>query len=420
MASSVAQRRPFEEINVSTRAFWSLPAAERERSFSTLRKHRPVSWQPPFEHVLANDPNDAGYWAVVRHADIVDVSRRHDVFVSSLGVMFESLPEEISKTTQSFLVMDPPQHTKIRRLVSAAFTPKQVRRIEDQIKANAESIVRELAAAGSGADFVRHCAGRLPLRTLSDMVGIPPDERDRVVDAAEAIVSVSDPAFLDGRPANAVFFGAMTELKESALTLAEQRRMKPADDLMTNLVLAEVDGQRLTDDEIASFFLLLAVAGNDTTRQTTSHALKALTDYPDQREWLMADLDGRIGYAVEEFVRWATPVMSFRRTAVADFELNGQHIRAGDKVGMFYTSGNRDAEVFAHPDEFDLSRDPNPHIGFGGGGVHFCLGNQVARTQLRAIFRELLHQLPDIRAGEPQYLLGGNFVHAIRSMPWQL
>ena len=162
--------------------------------------------------------------------------------------------------------------------------------------------------------------------------------------------------------------------------------------------------------------MLLAVAGNDTTRQTTSHALKALTDFPGERAWLQAGFEDRIGTAVEEFIRWATPVMTFRRTAATDFELGGQQIRAGDKVVMFYASGNRDTEAFDEPGRFDLSRSPNPHLGFGGGGVHFCLGAHVARAQLRAIFGELLSQLPEIAAGEPVYV-PGNFIHAIRSMP---
>lgn len=409
--------RPYDETDVSSSAFWSGHAADRERSFARLREERPVSWHPPAESpLLPTAADDPGFWAVVRHGDIVSVSRRNDIFVSGQGVMFGEAPPELLEATQSFLAMDAPKHTKIRRLVSAAFTPRQVRRIEDQIGANARTIVEELAAAGSGVDFVQHCGGRLPIRTLSDMVGIPEEERDGVADAAEVLVAAGDPAFLAGRDLLTVVFGAQVHLHTVARKIAAERRVEPRDDLMSDLVRAEVDGERLTDEEISAFFVLLSVAGNDTTRQTTAHALKALTDFPEQRAWLVADFDGRIDRAVEEFVRWATPVMTFRRTAVADFELGGQRISAGEKVVMFYASGNRDAEVFADPGRFDLSRDPNPHVGFGGGGVHYCLGNQIAKAQLRAIFRELLHQLPDIRAGEPDYL-AGNFVHAVRAMP---
>jgi cytochrome P450 len=213
-----------------------------------------------------------------------------------------------------------------------------------------------------------------------------------------------------------VLFEAQTNVHQVAGMLAAQRREHPGDDLFTSLVTAEVDGDKLADADIAAFFVLMTVAGNDTTRQTTSHALKALTDYPDQRAWLLEDFDNRIAGAVEEFIRWASPVMTFRRTAATDFDISGQTIRAGEKVVMFYPSGNWDTEVFEHPERVDLSRSPNPHVGFGGGGVHFCLGAHVARAQLRAIFGELLRQLPDIQAGEATYV-PGNFIHAIRSMP---
>ncbi|ORW06147.1 cytochrome [Mycobacterium kyorinense] len=411
-----ATARAYDPIDLSSRAFWSTTAGERERSFAVLRAERPVSWHPPVEDAMLNDPADSGFWAITRHADIVTVSRTNEVFLSGKGVMFENYPEELLESTQSFLAMDPPRHTMLRKLATAAFTPRQVRRIEDSIKANAKTIVEELKSAGSGADFVEHCAKELPLRTLSDMVGIPDSERERVAHAADALVSTNDPVYLDGRDPMQVMFENVMYLHQVAATLAAQRRNHPGDDLFSSLVNAEVDGDRLTDADVAAYFVLLAVAGNDTTRQTTSHALKALTDFPDQRAWLLEDFDNRIGAAVEEFIRFATPVMTFRRTAATDYELGGQAIRAGEKVVMFYASGNRDDRVFDHPDRFDLSRDPNPHVGFGGGGQHYCLGTHVARAQLRAIFGELLRQLPDIEAGDPEYL-AGNFIHGIRTMP---
>ncbi len=408
--------RAYDPIDLSSRAFWSTTAAERERSFAVLRADRPVSWHPPVEDALMSDPDDPGYWAVTRRSDIVAVSRNNEVFLSGKGVIFENVPVELLEASQSFLAMDPPRHTKLRKLVSAAFTPRQVRRIEDSIKANAKTIVEELRAAGSGADFVEQCAKQLPIRTLSDMVGIPESERQRVAHAADALVSWADPAYLAGRNPLEVLIENQMYLHQVAGALAAERRERPGDDLFSGLVNAEVDGDRLTDADVAAFFVLLAVAGNDTTRQTTSHAMKALTDFPDQRAWLLEDFDNRIGTAVEEFIRWATPVMTFRRTAATDVELGGQTIRAGEKVVMFYPSGNWDTDAFVHPERFDLSRNPNPHVGFGGGGVHFCLGAHVARAQLRAIFGELLSQLPDIQAGDPAYV-PGNFIHAIRSMP---
>jgi cytochrome P450 len=416
MTATAATPRAYDPIDLSSRAFWATTAAERERSFAVLRAERPVSWHPPVEDALLQDPDDPGYWAITRRADIATVSRTSEVFLSGKGVIFENVPEELLEASQSFLAMDPPRHTFLRKLVSAAFTPRQVRRIEDSIKANAKTIVEELRVAGSGADFVEQCAKELPIRTLSDMVGIPESERQRVAHAADAMVSWADPVYLDRRNPMEVLVEAQMYIHQVAFALAAERREHPGDDLFSSLVNAEVDGDRLADADVAAFFVLLAVAANDTTRQTTSHAMKALTDFPDQRAWLLEDFDNRIGAAIEEFIRWATPVMTFRRTAATDFELGGQTIRAGEKAVMFYPSGNWDTEVFEYPERFDLSRSPNPHVGFGGGGVHFCLGAHVARAQLRAIFAELLRQLPNIEAGEPAYV-PGNFIHAIRSMP---
>jgi cytochrome P450 len=408
--------RPYDPTDLSSRAFWSTTAAHRESAFAELRAHRPVSWHPPVEDALMQDPNDLGYWAVTRHADIVAISRDSETFLSGKGVLFENVPEELLEASQSFLAMDPPRHTMIRKVVHSAFTPRQVRRIEDSINANARTIVGELRDAGSGADFVEHCAKELPIRTLSDMVGIPESERAQVAHAADAMVSTGDPVFLDGRNPLEVLVTAQMYLHQVAGALAADRRANPGDDLISALVHAEVDGDRLTDAEVAAFFVLLAVAGNDTTRQTTSHAMKALTDFRDQRAWLTSDFDDRIGSAVEEFVRWATPVMTFRRTASRDCVVGEQPIAAGEKVVMFYSSGNFDTDVFDAPDRLDLGRKPNPHVGFGGGGRHFCLGAHVARAQLRAIFAELLTQLPDVEAGEPDYV-PGNFIHGIRAMP---
>jgi cytochrome P450 len=416
MTATAATPRAYDRIDLSSRAFWATSAQERERSFAVLRAERPVSWHPPVEDALMKDPDDPGYWAITRRADIVAVSRNNEAFLSSKGVIFENVPEELLEASQSFLAMDPPRHTFLRKLVSAAFTPRQVRRIEDSIKASAKTIVEELEAAGSGADFVEHCAKELPIRTLSDMVGIPESDRQRVEHAADAMVSWADPVSLAGRNPLEVLVEAQMTIHQVAFALAAERREHPGDDLFSSLVNAEVDGDRLADTDIAAFFVLLAVAANDTTRQTTTHALKALTDFPDQRAWLLEDFDNRAGGAIEEFIRWASPVMTFRRTAATDFELGDQTIRAGEKVVMFYPSGNWDTDVFEHPERLDLSRSPNPHVGFGGGGVHFCLGAHVARAQLRAIFSELLRQLPDIQAGDPAYV-PGNFIHAVRSMP---
>lgn len=407
--------RAYDPIELSSKAFWSKSAAEREQSFAILRRERPVSWQPPVEDAWMPDPDDVGYWAVVRHADIQEVSRRNDVFISGQGVTFEKLPPAVNRGSQSILALDPPEHTKVRRLISSAFTPRQIQKIEDQIKANAKSIVDAIAAKGS-ADMVSEVSAVLPLWTVCEMVGIPREEWDDVARAAELIIGWNDEDIRQGRERGPVLAEVGWYLTKLARRLAEERRCEPRGDLLTALVQAEVDGERLNDVEISSFFTLLCVAGTDTTRQTASHTIKALTDHPEQRAWLMEDYDARIGGAIEEFVRWATPVMTFKRTCVQDFELNGQLIRAGEPVVMFYTSGNRDESVFDAPRDFDLSRSPNPHVSFGGGGAHYCLGNQLAKVQLRALFRELLTRLPDIQAGEP-VPLAGNLIHGIKSMP---
>lgn len=285
--------RPYDAVDLSSRAFWATTAADREVAFAQLRAERPVSWHPPVEDALMHDPDDKGFWAVTRHADIVAISRDSETFLSGQGVLFENVPQELLEASQSFLAMDAPRHTLIRKLVHSAFTPRQVARIEDSIKANAAAIVAELKAAGSGVDFVDHCAKELPIRTLSDMVGIPEGEREKVAHAADALVSWADPIYLAGRHPLEVLLENQMYLHQVANTLAAERRENPGNDLISALVHAEVDGDRLTDAEVAAFFVLLAVAGNDTTRQTTSHALKALTDFEDQRAWLMEDFEDR-------------------------------------------------------------------------------------------------------------------------------
>jgi cytochrome P450 len=417
MASSdtAVTSRSYDPIDLSSKAFWSTTAAEREASFSELRTARPLSWHPPVEESLLPDPTDPGFWAVVRHQDVVDISRNPEVFVSGQGVLFENVPVELLESSQSFLAMDSPRHTKVRRLVSAAFTPRQIARIEDQIAATAADIVNSLAE-NTSAEFVSECAAELPMRTICDMIGIPVEQRKLVVDAVATATGWNDPEVLGERSALDALFTDQATLHTIASELAAGRRSHPEADLITSLVQAEIEGEQLTDAEIGAFFVLLCVAGNDTTRQTTSHGIKAIADRPDQLAWLREDLPGRLPKAVEELVRWASPVMTFRRTAATDVELHDVTINAGEKVVMFYPSANWDRQVFQSPDRLDLSRDPNPHVGFGGGGVHFCLGASIARTQLRAIFGQLLSRLQDIEVGEPSYLTG-NFIHGVKSLP---
>lgn len=417
MTSTVPEKRQYDPVSVSPLSFWAGTADEREEKFKILRDERPISWHPPLEGALM-PPQQDGIWAITRHEDIVAVSKDWETFSSADGIQQEEVPDDISEAAASFLAMDPPRHTRLRRLVSAAFTPKRVKAIDEQIRDQAKKIVDDLIEAGD-CDFVEQVSKRLPMWTIYEMMGLPPEQREAGAHAADGMVSWADEEVAAGREPGEVLNESLVTLLSMGLDLAEQRRAKPADDLMTNLVQAEVDGEKLTDEEIGAFFVLLSVAGNDTTRNTISLTTKALTEFPDQKKYLMEDYDGRIGTAIEEFVRWASPVMSFRRTVTRDTELRGQPIKAGEWVVTFFSSGNRDDRVFTDPNTFDLSRNPNPHVAFGGGGVHFCMGNMLAKTQLRAIFKELLFRVPNLRVGEPTYLVG-NFVRAVKSMPCTL
>ncbi|MDT5303804.1 MAG: hypothetical protein QOG79_7228 [Mycobacterium sp.] len=419
--NDVAATRPYDELNVSSDAFWEQNVEERDLTFKQLREQRPVSWQPPIETALHPQQDDPGFWAVVRHADIVEVSKNSEAFVSGYGVMFDVLPPVFLQMAMSFLAMDNPQHDKVRGLVGKAFTKPQIKRIDDDIASRARRIVAtagDKAAAGEPIDFVSDISRHLPIEMFSDMFGVPEELRPTVAHLADEIVAWADPVLLAGRDGAQVQVEATTQIHQIAAQLIAERRTEPAEDLLTNLVRAEVDGEQLTDPEISAVMVLFAVAGTDTTRHTASFAVKALTDFPDQRQWLWEDFEGRIDSAIEEFLRWGSVVLNFRRTAVAEYELNGQQILPGDKVVMMYASGNRDAEVFDNPDTFDLTRQPNPHIAFGGGGLHFCLGNQLAKSMLRSLFRELHRQMPDFVAGD-QTLMKTNFMRGVVSLPFE-
>lgn len=419
--------RPYDKADLSSKAFWQATMDEREETFALLRRERPVTWHPPFEDQLLDDPDDHGFWAVVTHDDLKDVTRRHEDFLSGPGILMESLPADFVEAGQSIIAMDPPQHSKMRRLVASTFTPRQMKRTEGRIRANAAMVVDNLIAKAKASpdgvvDFVGECAALLPMHNISDLMGLPDGERQKAAHEASVGMAWNDPEMTGNTKEERLgrIFEALMYLHGMATTAAAERRQQPADDLLTALAEAEIDGEVLTDHEIGSFFVLLTVAGNDTTRQSTSLGLRALTDHPDQRAWLLEDLEGRAQTAVEELVRWATPIMTFRRTASRDTELHNEQITAGDKVVMFYSSANRDDNAIDRPHELDLSRNPNPHVGFGGNGIHHCLGNQLARYQLRALFSELLTRAPQIESvGEPT-MVPSNFFHQVKRMPCQL
>lgn len=411
--ASSAQAREYSPFDITSHEFWSRPFAVRDETFAQLRAAEGLSWHQPLSTLF--DVEEPGFWALTRRADIQFVSQHPELFTSAQGVALDPMPADVQKFATFFLMMDPPEHTVYRRLIGSAFTPRNVRRIEEQIHANAVDVVDQLIGVGN-VDFVEACSAQLPMRTISDMLGVPKADQPALAKAAEKLFSMSDDEYSSLEERAVATINEIMLISNTGVELAKFRRANPGDDLMTSIVNAEVDGHRLTDEEIGAFLILLASAGNDTTKQTTTHAMMALAAHPDQRDWLMADFDGRIGPAVEEFVRWATPVIQFARFATEDVEVAGQTIRAGEKVGLFYCSANRDEAVFTDPQRFDLSRSPNPHLGFGGGGPHFCLGNQLAKTELRNLFRELLTRLKTIEFGEPE-LLHSSFVHGIKRVP---
>ncbi|MUL78699.1 cytochrome P450 [Mycolicibacterium sp. CBMA 226] len=402
--------------DLSDYGFWSQDPDTRARIFAELRAEQPVRWvrQPATPVFPEPDPED-GFWAALSHADIRRVSRDHETFCSSQGIHLDSLPPEMLEAAASFLGMDNPRHASVRGLVQKAFSMRAVRQITDQIEHDAQAVVDQLAD-DEGGDFVQRVSMRLPAMTIARMLGVPEADRETMLTAVEDMVSSSDEEYLEGREGLEVLFGGVVVLATYAMEMAERRRTDPADDLISALVEAELDGEKLSDAEIGAFFVLLASAGNDTTRQTTSAAMYELTRNPDQRALLLADLPGRINSAIEEFVRHSTPVMTFARTATCDTELGGQAIRKGEKVVLFYSSGNRDEKVFENPDAFDILRNPNDHLGFGGGGAHYCMGAPIAKAQLRALFTRLLTTYPELTVAQPSYI-PGHFMNAIRSMP---
>jgi cytochrome P450 len=418
MCDATAMIRDFDEVDVSTNAFWELNAQERDARLAILRAERPVSWQRPAAG-MGTLPGfeGAGYWAILRHADVMTVSRDPETYSSAQGYMIEEMPMEILENAGSFLGMDHPRHTQMRRLVSQAFSPRRVRILEEKIAARARTLADDLLAKGEG-DFVKTVAMPMPSLTYAEIVGVEEEDRERVVALADNMVAYNDPDALQGRDGLTLLMETLVGIYAEAADLVERRRTDPGEDILTGLVQAELDGQRLTEEEIAAFLVLVSVAANDTTRNSISHGMRALTQFPEQKALLEEDLERHLPGAIEEIIRWATPVMTFRRTATRDAELNGVAIAEGEKVVMFYNSANRDESVFPDPWTFDITREAQ-HVGFGGGGPHFCLGASLARSMLRSMFRELITRAPTIEFGEPTFLMG-NFIHGITAMPYKV
>ena len=402
------------DIDLSSWDFWALDDDLRDGAFATLRREAPISFWP--EPVQEGFEEGAGHWALSKFDDVFYASRHPEIFSSYPNITINDQPPEVAEFFGSMIALDDPRHQRLRSIVSRAFTPKVVARTEASVRDRARRLVTSLIANhpdGTG-EAVGELAGPLPLQVICDMMGIPEEDHQRIFHWTNVILGFGDPDLAtDFEEFTKVSF----EIGGYATALAEDRRVNHRDDLTTSLVQAEVDGERLTSAEIASFFILLVVAGNETTRNAISHGLLALARYPEQREQWWADFDGLTHSAVEEIVRWASPVIYMRRTLTEDTELSGTKLAAGDKATLWYCSANRDESKFADPWTFDVARNPNPHVGFGGGGAHFCLGANLARREIGVMFEELHREISDIVATEEPAQLLSPFIHGIKTLP---
>jgi len=405
---------PLEAIRLGEPEFWLRPPEEREGAFATLRAERPVSFHEEWDSGIL--PKGPGFWSLAKHAEVLEASRQPELFCSGKGSNIGDMPQQFNEFFGSMINMDDPRHARLRRIVSRGFTPRRIQQVEHEVGRKAAAIVDRVIEKGE-CDFVEEIAAALPLTIICDMMGIPESQYRFVFDRTNVILGAGDPEYVpdQGNIVQALL-GAGAELSQLAQDLGRHRAAHPGDDLVSALVTADVEGERLTDAELGSFFVLLAVAGNETTRNAISHGMKALCDHPDQRAIWAADFERVAPTAVDEIVRWATPVIHFRRTATRDTTLGGQRIREGEKVVLWYCSANRDEEVFDAPFRFDVRRSPNPHVGFGGPGPHFCLGAHLARREITVMFRELFRRLPDLEVVEPPARLASFFIHGIKRM----
>ncbi|MGI5414895.1 cytochrome P450 [Actinomadura luteofluorescens] len=390
--------------------FWSKPQDERDEMFASLR----AADGPVFCPV----PDEPGFYAITRYEDVAEASRNPQVFSSQpTAVSLVDPPPQVAPYSGSMISIDDPRHARLRRIVSRSFTPRLVQRVTGDVTVLARRIVDELTERGP-CDFVEHVAMPMPLQIICSMMGIPESAYGDVIDATNVIIAIGDPDYVspDGDDRTVVLTEKFSLLHALMADLSRLRRETPADDLVTALTHANVDGEALDDLDLARFFSLLVVAGNETTRNAVSHALTLLTDNPGQRDVLLADLDVRLPAAVEEIVRYSTPVTWMRRTLNRDHELGGHPYRAGDRVILYYNSANRDESVFKDARAFDVMRSPNPHFGFGAPGPHFCLGAHLARREITVLLRELYTRLPTLHATAPPVRQRTSFINGIKSL----
>ena len=398
---TIADHRPHIDLT-STATFATGHPWEQ---YAWLRANAPVFW-----HDEADGP---GFWAITKYDDIRTVSRQPGTYSSYARGTMLAEPDEMNLAAgrQMMLNMDPPQHDRFKLLVSRGFTPKNANLLADRIDELAKEIIDDVIERGE-CDFVHDIAGRLPSGLIAELMGIPRADGERLYELTE-IMHTTDDAIAPPEKKGM----AIVEMLTYAQSVADQKRANPGNDIASALVQAEVDGDRLTDGEFQWFFLLLVNAGGDTTRNLLAAGVQALFDHPSERARLLADIDGLLATSVEEMLRWTTPVVHFRRTVTHHTELRGQALRAGDKVMVFYGSANRDEERFDEPDRFDVGRSPNPHMAFGGGGPHLCLGLHVARIEIQAMLREILVRLPDLQPSGTPEPMASNFIAGVHTMP---
>jgi cytochrome P450 len=405
-----------QAIDLENLDLWTGPRSAIHDSFSELRAHQPRAYM---HEISPEGKRFGGYTALTSYDDVVAVSKRPLDFCSGKGINIVSMPDEFTEHFGSIISMDNPRHAKIRRIVAQRFAPRALDELKADVEKLAAEIISDIADKGE-CDFVTEVAALLPLRIIVDMLGIPRSEEKLIFDVTNRLLGSTDPEYVPdqsraGLRNNLASVGL--QLVELVQDLAQHRLKNPQDDLITRLVMPDAEGENLTPQELGAFFNLLVGAGNETTRNAISHGLLALSQFPDQRQKWQANFEDHAATAVEEIVRWASPVLHMRRTVTADgVRLGDQEFSEGDKVVMWYLSANRDEAVFDDPFTFDIARDPNPHIAYGGPGPHFCLGAHLARREITVAFRELFRQLPDIQVtGEPEYLRA-NFIHGIKHL----
>jgi methyl-branched lipid omega-hydroxylase len=411
-----------QTLEITDPEFWRLPLAERMAQFAVWREEGPFhrAVQPTMFGGVEGDPEGIEFFAVTRYAEVLEISRRPLDFCSGRGsTAIPDMPAEAMEFFGSFIVMDDPRHARQRGIVARSFTPRQLQSVLDSVGTICTEVIDGFCEDGE-ADLVQVLSQPFPLLIICDMMGIPRSEFRTVLDATNVILGAGDPDMLGGKDVMSAMFDAGMALTNLMNDLAEHRRRNPADDLTTALVHTELGEDMLAPAEIAPFFILLAVAGNDTTRNAITHGMHLLSLNPDQRAAWQADFDGVTTSAVEEIVRVASPVTFMRRTLTRDLTLSGHDFVEGDRVVLFYGAANRDPREFDDPETFDIRRSPNNHVGFGGPGPHFCLGAHLARREVAVAFRQLLTRLPDLEVtGEPVPLqaLGIPLVGGIKHLP---